>query len=96
MDLARDLRAMIQDDPSPVLLAGGRTLNALAGVASGQPDLGGESIVAGRTRTLLFATEDVEDLKQGDTLTWKGKPWRVLQLGLFARGAGTKAFLGAP
>ena len=95
MDFTADVRLLIKSNPSDVVIPGGQTVQALAGVASEQPDLGGSSIVIGRTRTLTFATADVPTLEEGQTLTWNARTWLVIQLALFARGAGTRAYLGA-
>lgn len=96
-DPAADLRAILSDIGEPVTLQGGSVVQARPGIASTEDSLnGGETIVAGRTRTLAFAVGDVPGLESGKTLTWSGKSWRVVQTALKANGSIFIAFLGAP
>lgn len=97
MDVAADLRAMLAGPVgSPVIFAGGVTVRANASVASIDDSLGGEGIIAGRTRILTFASADVPTLKAGDLLTWNNTQWKVTRIVLASQGWVTRAFLGAP
>jgi hypothetical protein len=93
-DLAADLRAGLSDFGETVILPGGRIVLGLPSVATAEDALEGDSIVSGRTRTIRFASADVEDLKPGGVLSWGGKNWKTLQLSLRAGGRFTIAFLG--
>lgn len=87
---------MLADFGQAVALPGGATVLANPGLASAQDTLGGEAIVAGRTRTLKFVTADVPDMVEGYALTWAGQPWRVNVIHYFAEGYGLQAFIGRP
>ena len=52
--------------------------------------------MAGRTRVISLVAADAPTLASGQTLTWNGKSWRVLQVQLAARGQLLRVFLGQP
>lgn len=79
-----------------VTLWTGAQVLGVPGVASTEDQLtGGDSVVAGMTRSLRFASADVPGIQPGKALTWGGKAWIVTRLGLRANGHLTVAFLGA-
>lgn len=92
-----DLRRILANDlGETVTLWNGATVKGAPGVASTEDVLtGGESLVAGKTRTLRMVSEDVVGLVPGKKLTWGGKTWTVLQTTLRGNGTLTVAFLGA-
>ena len=97
MDLSADLRDALGEFAEPVTLADGTVIQGAPSVASSQDTLdGGESIVAGRTRVIRLVTVDAPGLASGQTLTWNGKQWRVLQVQLAAMGQLLRVFLGQP
>lgn len=95
MDLSADLRDALAEFAEPVTLTGGAVVMAAPSVASAQDALGGETVVAGRTRVLRFVSADIPALVPGSTLTWASKTWRVTQIQLAAMGQLTRVFLGA-
>jgi len=95
MDLSQDLRDALAEFAEPVTLTGGAVVMAAPSVASSQDALGGETIVAGRTRVLRFVTADIPDLVPGNSLTWAGKTWRVINIQLAAMGQLSRVFLGS-
>jgi len=85
---------MMADRGQPVGLPGGATVAAIPGMASSQDSLGGESIVAGRTRTLRFVTADVPAMVEGSLLTWASQAWRVNAIHYLEEGYALQAFIG--
>lgn len=97
MDLSADLRDALGEFAEPVTLADGTVIQGAPSVASSQDTLeGGESIVAGRTRVIRLVAADAPTLASGQTLSWNGKSWRVLQVQLAAMGQLLRVFLGQP
>jgi len=102
VSLADDIRLMIGDSaiidgsPTAVTLASGAVVQASANLANEEDALGGDAVIAGRTRVLAFAADDVPGLASQQTLTWNSKSWRVVHIAYRAQGNLTRAFLGAP
>jgi hypothetical protein len=96
MDPSADFRVMVADWGQPVIMPGGATVSAIPGIATAQDSLGGDSIVAGRTRTLKFVSADVPDLVEGVLVIWSGRTWQVNSIALMADGWQSLAFIGVP
>lgn len=95
-DVASDVLAAMADFGETVILPGGRIVLGLPSVASVEDSLNGDSIVPGRTRTIRFRADDIDDLKARDIIAWSGKNWAINHIALKAAGRIAIAFLGAP
>lgn len=92
-----DIRSILVEVGDPVTISGGMVVYAQPGTASTDDSLnGGDSIVAGRTKTLAFSASDAQGIEAGKTLGWAGRTWRVVHTALRAKGSIFIAFLGAP
>ena len=95
-DPTSEIRSILGEVGDPVTLWDGRVVNGSHSVATAEDALAGDMVLAGRTKVLRFATADVAGLEETKTLTWGGKVYKVTLVQLAARGALTRAFLGAP
>ena len=95
MDVSADVRACLAEVGDAVTLQSGTTVYGLPGLASAEDTLTGDTRVTVNTRTLRFSAADVPTLVSGQTLTWSGKNWRVIQIQHASMGAIVRAFLGS-
>ena len=99
-DVAADLRRALGTawgQCGHCTLPGGAVVPCVPSVATTEDALGGEAIVAGRTRVLRIAAADAPGLKEADAgLLWNGAAWRVNKLELRAAGHLLLVFLGTP
>lgn len=91
--LPDDFLTALADWSDPVVLPGGQIVGAVPAVATSMDQTGGDTVVAGRTRTLLL--EAREEIQEGKVLTWAGRQWRIIRVEFFAAGLGQKVYLGA-
>lgn len=99
-DVSADLRRCLADSFGTLgtcTLPGGAVVVCRSSVATNDDALGGDSIIAGRTRVLRITAADAPNLKDGDTgLLWNSITWRVNKLELAAGGFLLLVFLGTP
>lgn len=96
MDLAGDLRLMLADLGEPVTLPDYGVILGVPGFATTEEQLVGDTIVAGKTRTIRVVAEDIPGVVPGVLITWNAKAYRVLHTTTLGLGAYTKLFLGTP